>query len=116
MKLEATVTGMQPAHVVAQIQANLSEGLELVAPLLRDTARSLAPRRTGELQESIAAKTYKDKGLLVLSAGPLKSSHPRFIEYGTIHNKPTPFIRKTMKLLKPTIEGTLKSAAQRPVT
>lgn len=116
MKMQTVIKGMQPWYVVEQIQSHLSEGLVLLEPLLSHTAKAIVPVRTGELRDSIAAKTYKDKGLLILSAGPLRESHPRFIEYGTVHNKPTPFIRRTMKLMKPTIEATLKSAAQRPVT
>jgi HK97 gp10 family phage protein len=115
MKVETVVTGMQPARVVAQIQSNINDGLETVAPLLTGTAQALVPVRTGELRDSITAKVYREKGILILSAGPLKTTHPRFIEYGTVHNKPTPFIRRTMKLMKPTIEAVLKSNAKRPV-
>jgi HK97 gp10 family phage protein len=115
MKLTIEQTGMLPARVVAQIQTNMTNGLKRIAPWLRIYAKAQAPFRTGELRDSIKTEVFEDTGRLVLSAGPLKESHPRFIEYGTMHNKPVPFIRKTMKANKPKIEAVLKEEAKRPV-
>ena len=52
-----------------------------------DAAQRAAPKRTGELVESISAEVGDEAGELVATAG-----HAPFVEFGTIYMPATPFL------------------------
>lgn len=80
--------------IEAQALAALAEGAQAVA----DTARSLAPKRTGELQSSIRV-VEGDDGVTVEATAP----HAAFVEFGTLKQPARPFLAPALAACRPAI-------------
>lgn len=70
------------------VNAGGLEGMRMVAPKIVEKAREYCPVDTGKLKESIY--WYETNGQIVIGAGMF---YAPFVEYGTAHNKPYPFLR-----------------------
>lgn len=81
------------------------------AKMIRDTAISLAPYRTGKLRENIVARKRKDTifdaehQVLVRAIGkadnPKNAFYAYFVEFGTSKSAPAPFMRPAVDLMWP---------------
>lgn len=74
--------------VVAGLAARTVAEARAIAEAVAEEARRLAPVRTGELRDGIHAAEAPD-GADVVSEAP----HSVFVEYGTMHMSPQPFLR-----------------------
>lgn len=104
---------------------------------MRDAARANAPVRTGDLRESInistklskrqaqlARRAFRmggDKSFVELYAGPSALPHAHLQEFGSIRNRPQPFMRpawdetkgQALKIVKSELWGEISKAAAR---
>jgi HK97 gp10 family phage protein len=75
----------------------LTEAIDAAAEILKDEAKRRAPRVTGKLADSIEVREAKPKkGEAVRRLiGPKGVKYAGFVEYGTAHNPPKPYMRPT---------------------
>lgn len=95
-ELQGTFEDLHPRTRKAAFRRAVMDAAE---PMV-ETARALAPRRTGDLAESIGVSDRLSKGAsqqggsrttVYFGAGPLKQAV--FQEFGTVNHAPQPFIR-----------------------
>jgi HK97 gp10 family phage protein len=83
-----------PARVDRTVRTVIADAAENVA----STARSLAPSDTGATRASISVEMAADG--MDASIGPT-TYYARFIEYGTVHMAPQPFMGPALDAVRP---------------
>jgi HK97 gp10 family phage protein len=86
------------AELPAEVQKEVLDGiLEEASLMLEQEAKRLAPYRTGKLRDSIEARKMKPgRGEYARYAiGPKGVRYAGFVEFGTAHNPPKPYMRPT---------------------
>ena len=118
-------------QIAPNVDAALDAAQEKSAQEFVSMAKSLAPHRTGDYQDSINAKPVKDAevgstrtftygsvkaGTRVASAwGIFASWIWHFLEFGTVDTTAQPHMLPTMRLLQKRIRGRLRRAVNKAV-
>jgi len=92
------------------IHKNLVAALEASAPSLRATGRAEVPVDEGDLQRSVDTVVNYANLSLGLTAGGVGAKHAHLVEFGTVHSKPDPFMRRTIRKERPSVLARVKTA------
>ena len=98
------------------IDRNLVAALTESARPLRVTAFQEAPRDKGALVRSIETSVNAERLSLALIAGGPGAKHAHLVEFGTVHAKPNPFMRRSIKKNRPPVLAKIKTALGRKQT
>lgn len=91
-----------------------NEALEEWATALEATAKDLAPKRTGNLRNSIEAKTNTASGKAWVHIKPGKTrEYAYYVEKGTSKMRDQPFMGPAAQIHRRTGERAMRQAAQR---
>ena len=76
----------------------LADGLKAGADVVRDQARQTAEFEddTGELRKTIRSRKSRAKVSAQVLAGGRRGSYAFFVEYGTIHRAPQPYLESAL--------------------
>ena len=112
LKVEKQVRNPYPV-----IKSNIVQALQDLAPSVTMNMIMEVPVKSGETRRSIrTVVTVKDEmGTLTAMSGNAKAWYGRFIEWGTVHNKPNPFVLRTFRKMRQTIANAIMAAAKKPV-
>jgi HK97 gp10 family phage protein len=86
------------AELPEEVQKEVLDGiLEEAAVMLEQEAKRLAPYRTGKLRDSIEARKMKPRRgeYARYAIGPKGVRYAGFVEFGTAHAPPKPYMRPT---------------------
>jgi HK97 gp10 family phage protein len=86
------------AELPEEVQKEVLDGiLEEAALMLEAEAKRLAPYRTGKLRDSIEARKVKPRRGEVARwlIGPKGVKYASYVEFGSAHNPPQPYMRPT---------------------
>lgn len=98
------------------IDRNLVSALEASALPLKTTAISEVPKKTHALERSIDTTVDADKLSLALTSGGPGAKHAHLVEYGTVHSRPNPFMRRSIRKERPGVLTRIKTALGRKQT
>ena len=92
------------------IDKNLISALVESEPLLRTTAVREVPVDEGDLRRSIGTTVDGEKLSLALTSGGPGAKHAHLVEYGTVHSRANPFMRRTIRKNRPGVLVRIKAA------
>ena len=103
----------------AQIKGNIVDSLRGMQNLVVQYVQKETPVASGKLVMSEKAEvTVNEKtemGTLTFSAGNKEAYYGRFVEWGSIHNKPNPFVLRAFRKMRGNIAERIMAAAKKPV-
>lgn len=74
-----------------EIKGNLQKGMKKAVEIVKNQAKADVPVRTGKLQKSITGKV-QSKGNNIIGRVEVGEFYAHFIEFGTQHSSPQPFL------------------------
>ena len=90
-----------------------NEALDLWAADLEKTAKDLAPKRTGNLRDSIRAKVNRNSGKAFVAVYGQAREYAYYVEKGTSKMEDQPFLGPAAQIHRRTGERALREAAPR---
>jgi HK97 gp10 family phage protein len=93
-----------PTSVSSIVEKALEEGASIVV----NEMKSQAPKDTGKMADSITQRRITDvpEGKIVVGIRP-RVRYYRFVEFGTIHQPPQPFMNRTWSMSKESTYNTI---------
>jgi len=100
---------------VPDIQKNIVGELRRLGPKIVETVQQETPVRSGDLRDSARFTVDVEKGTLKIIVGNNVAWYGRLIEWGSVHNKPDPFVLRAIRKIRPQIAEAVANAARKPV-
>ncbi len=98
------------------IDRSLVAALEASANPLRTTAVREVPKKTHALERSIKTNVDAAELSLALTSGGRDAKHAHLVEYGTVHSRPNPYMRRTIRIERPAVQVRIQAALGRKQT
>jgi len=100
-------------RIPAQVEKEISKALDKSAREFASTAKTLAPKESGDLADSIRVEAGADVLARNVVAGDDSAPQATFIEFGTEHADAEPFFWPVFRLLEKRRTGQINRAVKK---